>query len=68
MIPSSTSADAYKLLRDGWSDEEVERFTGMSLDAILVLRAEAASAPVAVKARRPFRVAVPFQAPDSLST
>ena len=61
MDPLSRS-DAKRLLRDGWSDEDVERLTGVSLDAIVVLRAEAASAPVAVKAVRVFRPAAPVQA------
>ena len=40
-----TQRDGEKLLRDGWADEDVERFTGLSLPAILLLRAKAAAAP-----------------------
>ena len=36
--------DGKKLLRDGWPDEAVERFTGLSLSTILLLRAEVAAA------------------------
>ena len=58
MVQSSTLQEAERLLREGWSDEEVERLTGLSLDAILVLRAEAASAPAMTKPGRAFRAAI----------
>ena len=35
--------DGLKLLRDGWCDEDVERLTGLSLQNIIELRAEAAA-------------------------
>lgn len=44
MIHSLQQADARRLLRDGWVDEDVERLTGLSLSGIVLLRAEAASA------------------------
>ena len=37
--------DSKKLLRDGWSDEDVERLTGLDPTGILLLRVEAAAAP-----------------------
>ena len=44
MIHSREHWDGRKLLRDGWSDEDVERLAGLDLHSILLLRAEAASA------------------------
>lgn len=35
-----------RLLREGWSDEDTERLTGISLAEIIELRAEAASRPM----------------------
>ena len=47
MINASQTPDARKLLRDGWSDEDVERLTGLGLPGIVLLRAEAAAAAAA---------------------
>ena len=44
MVDEAQTRDGKKLLRDGWSDEDVERFTGLTLPSIILLRAEAASA------------------------
>ena len=44
MINAGQTRDGKKLLRDGWSDEDVERFTGLTLANIVLLRAEAAAA------------------------
>ena len=63
MIHTSTSRDARTLLREGWSDEEVERITGLSLDVIVGLRAEAASAPATAKPGRTFKAEIRAKAP-----
>ncbi len=44
MAYSPQQIDGKKLLRDGWTDEDVERLTGLDLESIVLLRAEAASA------------------------
>ena len=46
MIASLQVQDGWKLLQDGWSDEDVERLTGLSLPGILKMRAEAAAGPL----------------------
>ncbi len=44
MIHPTQQSDGKKLLHDGWSDEDVERLTGLTLASIILMRAEAASA------------------------
>ncbi len=63
MIHSSTPRDAQTLLRDGWCDEDVEHATGISLDDIVALRAEAASAPVTARAGRVFKATIQAKIP-----
>ena len=53
MIGIEQRCDAVRLLRDGWSDEAVERFTALSLAQVLGLRAEAAAKPSPPSASRP---------------
>ena len=61
MINTLQLRDGRKLLRDGWSDEDVERLTGLGLPNILELRVEAAAAAhhsgacTAPHLHRPFR-------------
>ena len=43
MTHSPQQLDGVRLLRDGWPDEDVERFTGLTLPSIILLRAEAAA-------------------------
>ena len=45
MVDSIHDRDAVRLARDGWSDEDVERLTGLSLLEIVGVRARAASEP-----------------------
>ena len=52
MVHSPQQLDGRKLLRDGWSDEDVERLTGLTLASIILLRAEAASAASDYRAMR----------------
>ncbi len=45
MIEPIQALDVAKLLRDGMTDEDVERQTGLNLTRIIELRARAAAAP-----------------------
>ena len=52
MITPLQLHDGTKLLRDGWSDEDVERLTGLNLESIITLRGEAAAAVFQVPSPR----------------
>ena len=48
MMDTTQYRDAIKLIRDGWSDEDVERLTRVSLLEIIGVRARAASEPARI--------------------